>query len=236
MQVLWAQNNQCLCGTRCEQVSVLGGAVGTRAMAEPVRDLSLGGAEGLGGSRVRALQGRDAPGEGWAEGTMSVEGSTLRVSQGHTCPLTSVPPAQPSAPSIPFPSPHPLLQVLNSLLAHLRWPSPSCWSLHINISSSIPPSDPQSVPSASFQVSVPQPLVTPAHRAPQPHQQRAVAALLPDTSKGIRDSLILLPAAAVPSEPCLSACVQSGDPGRRIQPCLSPSVMAGDAMGLPLGS
>lgn len=142
----------------------------------------------------------------------------------------------PSAPSIPFPSPHPLLQVLNSLLAHLRWPSPSCWSLHINISSSIPPSDPQSVPSASFQVSVPQPLVTPAHWAPRPHQQRAVAALLPDTSKGIRDSLILLPAAAVPSEPCLSACVQSGDPGRRIQPCLSPSVMAGDAMGLPLGS
>lgn len=78
--------------------------MGTRAMAEPVRDLSLGGAEGLGGSRVRALQGRDAPGEGWAEGTMSVEGSTLRVSQGHTCPLTSVPPAQ------PFCSFHPISQ------------------------------------------------------------------------------------------------------------------------------
>lgn len=97
-----------LCGTRRENVSVPGGAVGKTAMAEPVRDVSLGGAEGLGvpadpgWERYRAemAQGMDRQrGEGlWRAVPSGLDRATPALSP-------QVPPAQPYCPLHPISQP-----------------------------------------------------------------------------------------------------------------------------------
>lgn len=168
-----------------------------------------------------------------------MESSILRVSQGHASPLTSDPSCTALlSPPSHFPAPQPLLQVLDSLLPHLLQPSPSCCSLHMNLSPAIPPSDPLSL----IPGPCPQPLVTAAHQAPRPHQQRAVVALLPRCTspqipaRASGTALTLLPAAALPSW-ALPECLWGKWRSRKENPVLlSPSVLAGDAVGLSLGS
>lgn len=107
VQVLWAQHSQCLCGTRCEKVSVLGGALGTRAVAEPVRDLSLGGAEGL---VCLQTQSGSSAGQRWPRGWL---GRGHRVC-GVQYPHGYTPALSPQAPAEPYCPLHPISQPLYS--------------------------------------------------------------------------------------------------------------------------
>lgn len=186
-----------LCGTRYKQVSVLGGAVWTRVMAEPVRDLSLGGAEGLG---VPADPGWELCRAEMAQGmdTQRAQGLCRAVPSGsvRATPALSpqVPPAQPYCPLHPISQPP-----ASAPSTQLPPASPSAVQHILLVLSHKPaiPSDPSQSPPPHARSMSPSPwslwLPTLPQQEPWLLCSAAQMPLTSDTSKGTRDSLDTVP-------------------------------------------